>query len=111
MDRPSLRLTDAAKSELTAIMCKITDYRAIASVLWAESGGSSKPRPDGSYERVDLGPHWGVGFYSPSKVPADEVTEIDGIPFIFVQGKISMRLNDATLDYVGGKFVVEERAI
>ena len=66
--------------------------------------------PNGDEEFVNIGAHWGVGFYSPDKVPAHEVVEIDGIPFVFGQGPTSERLNGATLDYADGKFVVTEGA-
>jgi hypothetical protein len=56
------------------------------------------------------GPHWGVGFYSAEQVPADSITEVSGIPFVFAAGDAA-RLNGATLDLANGELVVHERAI
>jgi len=35
--------------------------------------------------------------------------EIDGLPFCFVQGETAQRLEDATLDWENGSFIVRER--
>ena len=67
--------------------------------------------PNGEEEFENIGPHWGVGFYSPQQVPSEYIVHIHDIPFAFAQGAISMRLNGAVLDFRDGNFVVTERAI
>ena len=92
-------------------MASITEFRPVVTVAWANAASRTRLLPDGREEISDLGAHWGIGFYSPSKVLPEEVVEIEGIPFTFAQGDISMRLNGATLDFANGKFIVHESAI
>jgi len=101
----SLKVTAAAKSAILAITSGITEFRPIAYVGWVldQIYGVGE-------NAVHLGPGWGVGFYSSDQVPAEAVSEIDGIPFIF-EAATSQRLDAATLDFVNGKFVVNEHAI
>jgi hypothetical protein len=58
-----------------------------------------------------LEPHWGVGFYEASDLPpSGEITEIDGIHFVF--GFESDHLLDGSeLTYSKGQFNVSRRAI
>jgi hypothetical protein len=96
---PSLRITDAAKSELQLRMSAITDYEPVATLLWASTGTGNRPMRE---------PHWGVGFYDIATRPSGRVATIDGIPFVFVQDLAFKRLNGATLDFRSGRFVVAE---
>ena len=92
-------------------MRQITDFDAVASVLWVTSASAMRLTKNGDEEFENIGPHWGVGFSARGRFPASEIVEIDGIPFVFGQGATSMRLNGATLHFVDGRFVVAERAI
>jgi len=111
MATPGLRITAAAKAALLGDMARITEYKAVASVVWCLSGSEGHLRPDGSEAIEVQGPHWGVGYYSPSKVPAASIVQIEGIPFAFVQEDAATRLAGATLDYAKDRYVVIERAI
>lgn len=93
------------------MMNDITEFRPIAAVVWYESGSAGYELPDGEQKIADLGPHWGVGFHNSAKIPADEIVEIDGIPFVFDMTSSSKRLDGVQLDYANGYFVVKENAI
>jgi hypothetical protein len=111
VETPTLKLTPEARSELLAWLDRITEYRAIAAVGGVKSASRMRLLPNGEEEFENIGPHWSVGFYSPDKVPAEQVVRIDDIPFVFGQGNISMRLDGAVLDFRNGQFEVTERAI
>jgi hypothetical protein len=110
MELPSLILTADARAALIAAMSNITEYEPVATVLWATAGSSGWLLPDGREEFRFLGPHWMIGYYDKAKLPSEEVVEIDGVPFVFGQDRISMRLDGATLDYANGRFTVSEGA-
>jgi hypothetical protein len=111
MESPALKLTPAARAELLALMDRITEYRAIVSVVWSTAASRMRLLPNGEEEFENFGPCWDVGFYSPQQVPSEDIVHIDGIPFAFGQGATSMRLNGAVVDFRDSHFVVTERAI
>jgi hypothetical protein len=111
VETPSLTLTPAARAELLALMDRITEYHAIASVVWSTSASRMRLLPNGEEESENIGPCWDVGFYSPQQVPPEYIVHIDDIPFAFSQGAVSMRLDGAILDFRDRCFVVTERAI
>jgi len=95
---PTLRLTESAKRELLASISRITDFEAVASVLWGSTVVNGVARE----------PHWGVGFYDKGTRPSGRVTAIQRVPFVFTQDRAYTNLNGATLDYREGRFVVDE---
>ena len=102
----SLTLTTAAQTALTRLISQITEYRAVATVAWSEGGsrinkGITTPLP----------PSWGVAFQDRAQLPGDEIQQIGGIEFIFMQGAISERLNGKTLDWNNGRFRVRKDGI
>jgi hypothetical protein len=111
VEHPRLRLTEAARDELLRAIGRISEYAAVVTVAWAERGPWLKLRPDGTEESGVIEAGWGVGFYDPTKIPPEEIVQIDGIDFVFAQGHISMRLDGKALDYVDGKFIVLDHAI
>jgi hypothetical protein len=95
---PELRLTESAKRELLLSISRTTDFDAVASVLWGST----------VVDGVARKPNWSVGFYDKGTRPYGRVTAIQGVPFVFVQDRAHTHLNGATLDYRGGRFVVDE---
>ena len=59
---------------------------------------------------VSRGPRWGIGFYNIATRPYGRVTSIQGVPFVFVQPRAFHLLNGATLDFRGGRLVVDGSA-
>ena len=109
METPSLHVTSAAKAALAWHMHRVELARPVVCVLWSSSGSMFSLRPDGTEDFRDLGAGWGVGFHDRSKLPEDEIVEIDGLPFVFVEAQVP-RLNGATLDFREGHFLVTDCA-
>ena len=107
---PALRITDIAKSELLSTRKQVGGPELIACVMWVQGSRSSRRAEDGALETVERGPHWGVGFYSPSQIKSDDVFVIEGIKFTFDPSQVD-RLDNATLDIGESGWVVRERAI
>ena len=84
------------------------DEPSVAAIVWCLDGEDFDPT--GELIRK-LGPHWAVGFHPKSRVPTEWLATIDGISFVFDNADTARRLQGATLDFVGGKFTVSERAI
>jgi hypothetical protein len=94
-----LRLTPAARAALQSKMAAITDFKPVASLLWASSVAVGNEL---------RGPQWTVGVYNIATRPWGRITSIDGVPFVFVQrDAVVANLNGATLDYCDGRFVVD----
>ena len=110
MRLPTLTLTPSAKAALLADIASITEYRAVASVVWNIAGSSGWLGADGAEHFEFLGPHWSVGFSNPARFPEDAITEIDGVPFVLDDGSQSSRLVGAVLDYSNGAFIIHESA-
>ena len=103
MSNIDLKLTDAARVELAALVSGDGNGDLIVAPAWLAVG--SYKNIDGS---TNLEPKWGIGLYrrSNSEFASDEITDINGIPFVFLQGSVSERLNGAILDYKNGEWVV-----
>ena len=86
------------------LMKRLEQYDPIACVSWALDVVSMR-----GTEFTHRGPSWNVGFHFRDQVPADNIVEIAGIPFIF-SADAAPRLDGALLDVVNGRFVVNERA-
>jgi hypothetical protein len=89
---PSLGITDAARSQLSAELQSITGFHPVAALLWA----AEPPAP----------PRWRVAIYDRATRPAGRVFAVRGIPFIFLHERAFAQLNQATLDYSDGQYVV-----
>lgn len=97
---PSVQLTEAARRQLLLHLSRITEFEAVASLLWGSDtvgGIAGEPR-------------WGVGFFNIGTRPYGRVTTIQGVPFVFTQVRAYTHLNGAILDYRDGRFVVDESA-
>ena len=103
MDKINLNLSNSAKKLLAKLVANIGYDDPITSVIWWEGGLSTSP--DG--EETILPPGWSVGWYESSKVPKENIQNIEGFKFVFDQGSISEKLNGKLLDVENGIFVVK----
>jgi hypothetical protein len=109
MNRIDLTITDAAKARLLLDIANISEYEAIATVVWSTSGAYIKRDDRGNeIESGDLLGCWSVGFYSPSQTIHVDIQYISGIKFVFDQGSISERLNGKVLDIKNGYYHIQE---
>ena len=103
--KATLRITEEARAVLLEMMGQISEFRPIVCLTWWADAMETHGE-----EITHRGPHWGVGCYSSDQVPAESITEIAGIPFIF-SAPDALRLEGATLRVSGKGFEVDERAI
>ena len=103
--KAALRLSEEARALLLEMMGQIGVASPVVHLSWELR--SMEIRGEEIRHRE---PQWCVGFYSPDQVPADSVTDIAGIPFIF-SAPDAVRLNGATLRISDRGFEVDERAI
>jgi hypothetical protein len=109
MQPPKLRLAPSAKEELAQCIAEIQEFRPVVALIWAVGARQQSPT---TKEWRTLEPHWRVGFYDASDLPgpSSQITEIEGIPFVF--GSESDHLLDGgELYYSGGRFHVSKSAI
>jgi hypothetical protein len=93
---PSIQVTDAARAQISRVMSGL-EYEPVVAIMLG-----SDVLPSGAVAE----PRWMVAYYDLDTRPSGRVTQIAGIPFVFLQ-TASSRLNGATLDYQRGHFVVE----
>src|ERR1043166_6030411 len=86
---PTVRVTDAAKRQLMSHMSRITEFEPAASIMWSSDVVDGVTHP----------PRWGVAFYDIGKRPYGRVITIDGVRFVFTQGRAYTTLNGPTPDY------------
>ena len=93
-------------------MSSLTEIEPVVVLAWVVGASWGEILPNGE-ENIHLrGPHWGVGFDSRARLPAEEVFELNGVPIAFGVPASKMQwLDGATLDFIGGKFEVTKRAI
>jgi len=103
--KATIRLTEEARALLLEMTRQIEEIRPVVCLSWVVDAVESHGE-----EATHRGPHWGVGCYSSDQVPADSVTEIAGIKFIF-SAYDALRLEGATLRISSNGFEVDERAI
>ena len=89
---PSLCITDAARDQLLANLRSVTEFEPVAALLWASEPSAV--------------PAWHVAIYDRGTRRWGRVFTLQGIPFVFVQNRAFTHLEQATLDYSNGKFVV-----
>lgn len=112
LEAPSLEVTPAAVEAIRREMSSIAEVQPIAVLSWVGGSSWGELLPNGEENITVLGPHWDVGYHSRANVPPEEVVEISGIPFAFgAPARMMHWLGGATLDYMGGRFEVQKRAI
>jgi hypothetical protein len=112
VEAPSLEVTPAAVEAIRREMSSIAEYQPIAVLSWVVGTSWGELLPNGEENITVLGPHWDVGYHSRAKLPPEEIFEISGIPITFgAPTKMMHWLSGATLDYIGGRFEVQKRAI
>jgi hypothetical protein len=98
---PSLRITESAKGRLLQEIAQITQFQAVATVLWGASGKA------GEFPKKHE-VRWSLAFYDRATRPSGRIALIQGVPFVFVQRRAFTHLNGATLDYSNGRYVISE---
>ena len=112
MKAPSLEVTLAAVAAIRREMSSIAECQPIGVLSWVVGSSWGEMLPNGEENITVLGPHWEVGYHSSARIPSEETCEISGIRFTFAApAKMMHWLSGATLDYIGGRFEVQKRAI
>jgi hypothetical protein len=91
-------------------MSHITEFRPVAAIVWAIASSTGRLLPDGGEQFEFLGPHWSLGYHDRTKLPPEDVFEIDGIPFFFDQPRATAGPVGVTIDHSNGRFIVTDGA-
>lgn len=106
MEGFTLKLTGPVRERIQGHLDDITDYDAVAAIAWWEGGSDYIPQPDGREKVIEVGPHWGIGFYDRAKMRPEDLVVIEGITFVVEEGQTKQRLNGKTVDLHEGRVVV-----
>ena len=106
MDRINLKVSKSAKKLIEKYISEMDLADPITTVAWNDGGISTYHDEEGNEITNPLRPGWGIGWHNPDQVPAEMIQEIDGIKFVFDQGKSSKQLDGKLLDVKNEKFKV-----
>ena len=96
-----LRITDAARAKVIEARASAPGHRGVAAIAWVSAGVCTSVNSDGRELSSPVEPHWGLGFYDPANLSADQVQDVLGIPFL-----IDEALDGKLLDFENGRFHV-----
>jgi hypothetical protein len=107
---PRLTMTPEARAALEDKLARSSVAEPRATILWISGGGRSSIDPATGKPRAEpmRAPGWHVAVYDGEDLPESQKADIEGLPFCFVQGDATRRLDGALLEWANGSFRVRE---